>query len=80
MELYVKVALKYYKTSISTHGLPIVESDEIISSSALKYPSKITRWGNLFAVSDSGNHRIIIFNVEGVVKVILLYIYIKFKL
>ncbi|KAL0270394.1 UNVERIFIED_CONTAM: hypothetical protein PYX00_007820 [Menopon gallinae] len=65
--LYVETTLKYYKNKISPHSLP-VNYNNVVSSSILSFPGKITRIGNTLAVSDSGNHRILILDESGCIK------------
>lgn len=75
-EKYVDAALKYYRKTgeIKNHSLPINPSTDLIMSSNLKFPGKIvsskatyptSEGEELFAISDSGNHRIIVLRSNG---------------
>lgn len=74
LKLYIKNALKYYKSkgSISDHKLPMKSVYHYLPEKRgpLLFPGKITNYlkkdnEEIFAVSDSGNNRILIFNKDG---------------
>jgi len=54
---------------ISKHGLPIKLAKESLDSGLVKFPGKIAinRSGTQIAVSDTGNHRVLLINDEGIV-------------
>lgn len=68
LQLFVGATLKYYGKEIKDHSLPIFPSNEMLKGQLLKFPAKITSnsKGSL-AISDSGNHRIIIVSKNGTV-------------
>lgn len=75
LEKYVGAALKFYRGQGKLHNnsLPLNPSTELLMSPNLKFPGKITcsKWSldsdcaELYAISDSGNHRILIINPSG---------------
>lgn len=75
LEKYVSASLDYYRQQkqISNISLPINLSTDLIMSSSLKFPGKIaclksenySEQAELYALSDSGNHRILIINSNG---------------
>ncbi|XP_055529701.1 NHL repeat-containing protein 2 isoform X1 [Wyeomyia smithii] len=77
LKLYVSSALKFYKDkgAIANHSLPINLTTNLTESSHLQFPGKIScsfrgcdsNDNPLYAISDSGNHRILIVNSEGTV-------------
>lgn len=77
LKLYIKNALMYYKSmgEISEHLLPVKSAQHLLSQikGPLLFPGKVAnfvdRSGNeTLAISDSGNHRILIMNTDGIVK------------
>lgn len=69
LQLYVKCALKYYKNQLSACGLPASNSNATVSTEILHFPSKLACFEDVFAVSDTGNHSIVIFDSCGYIKV-----------
>lgn len=77
LKLYISSALKFYKDkgAILDHSLPINVATNLIETSHLQFPSKICcsyRGGDnddhaLYAISDSGNHRILVINNDGMI-------------
>ncbi|XP_058832124.1 NHL repeat-containing protein 2 isoform X2 [Topomyia yanbarensis] len=77
LKLYVSSALKFYKDkgSILNHSLSINLTTSLTESSHLQFPGKIAcsyrgcdnNDNPLYAISDSGNHRILVVNSEGTV-------------
>ena len=77
LKLYIKNALMYYKSvgEISEHLLPVKPASRLLSQikKPLLFPGKVVSFvdgsGNeTLAISDSGNHRILITNTDGIVK------------
>uniref|UniRef100_A0A2M4BDL8 Putative nhl repeat-containing protein 2 n=1 Tax=Anopheles marajoara TaxID=58244 RepID=A0A2M4BDL8_9DIPT len=74
LKLYVGSAIRYYreKGELRTHSLPIDLSHTAGLASHLKFPGKVVCCEageeELYAVSDSGNHRILIFEPNGTVR------------
>ncbi|XP_052873008.1 NHL repeat-containing protein 2 [Anopheles cruzii] len=75
LKLYIGSTLRYYreKGELLQHSLPINLSQTAGLASNLKFPGKIARseGGNdedLYAVSDSGNHRVLIIEANGTVR------------
>lgn len=81
LEKYIGASVKYYKSngSLRYHALPLNPATDLIVSSNLKFPGKIvcsksnddpansSNTPELYAISDSGNHRVIIINAAGTV-------------
>ncbi|KAL1388244.1 hypothetical protein pipiens_012687 [Culex pipiens pipiens] len=79
LKLYVSTAMKFYKDkgAILNHSLPMNLASSQVETSHLQFPGKIAcsyregiSDGNdnpLYAISDSGNHRILVVNSEGTV-------------
>ncbi|XP_058461934.1 NHL repeat-containing protein 2 isoform X2 [Malaya genurostris] len=77
LKLYVSSALKFYKdkVAISNHSISINLTTNQSETSHLQFPGKIScsyrgcdnNDNPLYAVSDSGNHRILVTNSEGTV-------------
>ncbi|XP_055621335.1 NHL repeat-containing protein 2 isoform X2 [Toxorhynchites rutilus septentrionalis] len=76
LKLYVSSALKFYKDkgAIQSHALPINLTTNLVESSHLQFPGKIACISGpsdndnpIYAISDSGNHRILVVNSEGTV-------------
>lgn len=76
LKLYIKNALSYFKSNgeISSHSLPVKSSFHLLpeSKGPLLFPGKITSYidadNNNFdklAISDSGNHRVLITQLDG---------------
>lgn len=77
LEMYVGASIKYYKNkdSLKSHSLPLNPATDLIMSTNLKFPGKIvcsqtsesdsSTAAELYAISDSGNHRILIVNHNG---------------
>lgn len=75
LEKYVTSALKFYRTQgkLKNSSLPLNPSTDLVMSSSIKFPGKIccSKSGpdndeaELYAISDSGNHRILIINSCG---------------
>lgn len=75
LSLYIKSALNFYgpKGMISTKQLPLNPTRSLIAASNLHFPGKIvcSRYDTsdptpeLYALSDSGNHRILVMNAKG---------------
>lgn len=76
LRLYIKNALEYYKSKnlISNHKLPLKSAYHLLPSlkGPLLFPGKICNYFDknssteLLAISDTGNHRILIVNTSGV--------------
>ena len=68
---FVDVAHKYYNTQglIHKHELPIKLAKGDIAKNELSFPGKIaiSKGGDRLAVSDTGNHQVVIMGVDGVV-------------
>lgn len=75
---YVDAAIRFYgdRDELSHHELPISLASELLKPTMLQFPGKIAsralKNGNdaieskvLYAVTDSGNHRVIIFRFDG---------------
>ncbi|GAB0091012.1 NHL repeat-containing protein 2 [Sergentomyia squamirostris] len=72
---YIRASLTFYleQNAIVTKSLPIKPSTDLLMKSQLKFPGKIACSKNsdsedvaeLYAISDSGNHRIIVINAQG---------------
>ncbi|XP_062563947.1 NHL repeat-containing protein 2 isoform X2 [Armigeres subalbatus] len=77
LKLYVSSAIKFYKEkeAILNHTLPINIATNLIETSHLQFPGKICssyRGGDntdnaLYAISDSGNHRILVVDGDGLI-------------
>lgn len=69
LDKYLKAAFQFYRTnrSLKTHSITLKPAADAIKSSNLKFPSKITcsQSTELYAVSDSGNNRILVFDKTG---------------
>jgi thiol-disulfide isomerase/thioredoxin len=76
LERYVRNAIKFYqdKGELKSHSLPLNLATELVMSSNLNFPSKIVcskynepsdDENELYAISDTSNHRILIINVVG---------------
>lgn len=77
LKSYVSAALEFYggANALKNHALPLKSESDAIASSNLKFPGKITcsktfsceesESAELYAVSDSGNHRILLITPEG---------------
>ena len=54
---------------ISKHELPIKLAKESLDTGLVKFPGKISinRSGTQIAISDTGNHRVLLINDEGIV-------------
>ncbi|XP_053681337.1 NHL repeat-containing protein 2 [Anopheles nili] len=74
LKLYISSAIRFYKDKgeIQRHSLPINLSQTAAMASNMKFPGKIARSvtsdgseDQLYAVSDSGNHRILIIDAAG---------------
>ncbi|GJQ72884.1 hypothetical protein Trydic_g1532 [Trypoxylus dichotomus] len=74
LKMYIKNALNYYKSrkEISNHSLPLKSAFHLLPElkGPLLFPGKITNFadndGNeLIAISDTGNHRILIVTYDG---------------
>ncbi|KAL3279328.1 hypothetical protein HHI36_016835 [Cryptolaemus montrouzieri] len=74
LKMYIKCALKYYSSQdlISPHKLPFSSAYHLLPDmkGPLLFPGKITsivgeNGNEILALSDSGNHRILILNSEG---------------
>ena len=72
----ISAALEYYSDKLNTHLVPALlntelETDDRDGTQLLNYPGKLS-WnttGKLLAVSNTGNHNIVIADEEGVVQV-----------
>eukprot|EP00794_Sanderia_malayensis_P005300 gene5300-5969_t len=66
---FVRVALDYYqeKGLIKSHSLPIKFTD-VPNNTQLKFPGKVCTVGQDLAISDTGNHRILIVTKDGIIK------------
>lgn len=72
---YIRSAVMFYKDqgAISGQSLPIKPSTDLLMKSNLKFPGKIVcskvsdseDIAELYAISDSGNHRVIVMNAQG---------------
>lgn len=77
LDSFLTVATKYYKnnSSLKNHLLPLNPSTDLMAPTCLKFPGKIIcsktsldeNIAELYAISDSCNHRILIFNPSGIV-------------
>ncbi|XP_073824267.1 NHL repeat-containing protein 2 [Musca autumnalis] len=68
LERFTEQALRFFsqKQELKDFPLPIRLSVDLLPASKLKFPAKIARSEDgRFAVADAGNHRIIIFNIQG---------------
>lgn len=66
LKKYVAASLKFYKDEIKSHPLPIAPSIELLKGRTMKFPAKVAcNKKGLLAVSDSGNHRILIIGKAG---------------
>lgn len=74
--LYIRNALNYYKSKnkISNHLLPIESAQHLLPSlkDSLKFPGKIATFNDennseILAVSDTGNHRILLIKSDGTI-------------
>jgi len=75
LDVYIQAALRFYSTSgqIKESSLPLTPSNHFMGSSNLCFPGKIvcSKYDSsdpvpeLYAVSDSGNHRILVMNAKG---------------
>lgn len=77
LEMYVGATIKFYKNnaSLKSHSLPLNPATDLIMSANLKFPGKITcsktfesdvsLGTEYYAISDSGNHRILVVNENG---------------
>lgn len=75
LKKFVSTSLKYYRGlgEIREHSLPLNPATELIVSHSLKFPGKIVclkknpmeNCAELYAVSDSGNNRVLILNAAG---------------
>lgn len=78
LRLYIRNALEFYKSKkqISNHSLPFKSAYHLLPNlkGPLLFPGKITNYFDkdtnteILAVSDSGNHRILIISNKGVLK------------
>ncbi|XP_017476060.1 PREDICTED: NHL repeat-containing protein 2 [Rhagoletis zephyria] len=70
LQCFTEQALRHYKAKgeIDNAELPLKLATDSLPASNLRFPAKIARSENgRFAVADAGNHRILIFDSEGVV-------------
>lgn len=76
LEKYIAATMKFYKdqNAIKNHSLPLNPAADLLTpNSNLKFPGKIAcsksnpndAIAELYAISDSGNHRIIIISASG---------------
>lgn len=68
LERFTEQALRFFsqKQELKEFSLPLRPSVDLLPASKLKFPAKIARSEEgRFAVADAGNHRIIVFNIEG---------------
>lgn len=75
LSLYIKAALDFYgaKGTINTKSLPLNPKKGLLSTSNLQFPGKIVcskydetdPTPELYAISDSGNHRILVMTSKG---------------
>lgn len=66
LQKYVAATLKFYGKEIKTHSLPIRPSMEMLKGQLLCFPAKVTcNRAGLMAISDSGNHRILMVSQSG---------------
>ncbi|CAD6997875.1 NHL repeat-containing protein 2 [Ceratitis capitata] len=71
LQLFTEQALRHYKAKgeIDTNSLPLKISIDALPASNIRFPAKIARSENgYFALADAGNHRVLIFDKEGVVR------------
>lgn len=77
LERYVGAAVSYYTQTgaLKSHTLPLNPSTDLLGTSKLRFPGKIAcsnerdgaGGGELYAISDSGNHRVLIVTGSGLV-------------
>ena len=77
LEKYIGQSLEFYreKGALSEQSLPIGPTTDLILNSGVKFPGKIAcskpedeaNLRELYALSDSGHHRIIVFSPDGTV-------------
>lgn len=68
LERFVEQALRFFsqKQELKDFSVPIRPSLDLLPASKLKFPAKIARSEDgRFAICDAGNHRIVIFNIQG---------------
>ncbi|XP_055955641.1 NHL repeat-containing protein 2 [Patella vulgata] len=70
---FVDIAVEYFKTvgEIKSHDLPISLEKNRLPDSPLKFPGKIEFNGDSLIISDSGNHRLVIIDLNGVVQEVI---------
>lgn len=73
LEEFVSAAIEFYSGSehISQHDIPIKLSKESLQPSLLSFPGKLTvdPTNSKLAISDTGHHRIVLTDLNGVVQV-----------
>lgn len=68
LQKYVAATLQFYGQEIKTHSLPIRPSLEMLKGQLLCFPAKVScNKAGLLAISDSGNHRILIVSQSGAI-------------
>lgn len=68
LQRYVAASLKFFAKEIKSHSLPIRLSNEMLKGQLVKFPAKVAcNSRGSIAVSDSGNHRILILSKSGVI-------------
>ena len=76
---FVQIAMEFFKEEIQNNKLevklPPLEFGLQPVESVLKYPGKVLVQNDLIFISDSGNHRIIIGDLHGNIKVCYLEIF-----
>lgn len=85
LDKYIKAALQFYrdKSELKTHSIALNPASELLKTSLLKFPGKISTrqlrnvqnddassnrkpiGSELYAISDSGNNRILVFQANG---------------
>ncbi|XP_013102085.1 NHL repeat-containing protein 2 [Stomoxys calcitrans] len=68
MEHFTEQALRFFaqKKELKDFSIPIRPSIDLLPASKLKFPAKIARSEDgRFAIADAGNHRIVVFNIQG---------------
>ncbi|KAH8400554.1 hypothetical protein KR222_006665, partial [Zaprionus bogoriensis] len=70
LQEFVGAALSYYgrRQKIDIKSLPLQLSTDLVPASNLRFPAKIARLLNHYAIADAGNNRILIVTDAGVVK------------
>ncbi|KAK3766019.1 hypothetical protein RRG08_002262 [Elysia crispata] len=67
---FLKVSTDYYSNKLNKQDLPVRLERDKVPSSYLSFPGKIAIWSakQYIVISDTGNHRVVVTDLQGIVK------------